>query len=166
MPISTAIKSLYDLVNKEDIRDRSSFEQYIKFKYGDHLYQTFFKPYTEKFLRIPAENIHSDWATTGINRTVIDKKVKADIKKGIEPISIDEFNKIKIIKNSNTKVSSIINACSDWVIDNHKDFARLPNDNEWQRFLKSPLNGKIGLSFALQWRYNFGTLFSSLPLIK
>ena len=78
MPISTAIKSLYDLVHKEDIRDISSFEQYIKFKYGNHLYQTFFKPYTEKFLRIQAENIHSDWAMTGINRTVIDKKVKAD----------------------------------------------------------------------------------------
>tara|TARA_Y100001935_G_C17148942_1_gene429441 strand:- start:16 stop:555 length:540 start_codon:yes stop_codon:yes gene_type:complete len=75
MPISTAIKSLYDLVHKEDIRDISSFEQYIKFKYGNHLYQTFFKPYTEKFLRIQAENIHSDWAMTGINRTVIDKKV-------------------------------------------------------------------------------------------
>lgn len=78
MPLSTTIKSLYDLINKEDIQDIESFEQYINFKYGNHLYKTFFKPYTEKFLRIPAENIHSDWAMTGINRTVIDKKVKAD----------------------------------------------------------------------------------------
>ena len=92
-------------------------------------------------------------------------KVRADIKKGIEPISIDEFKKIEAIKESNTKVSAIINACSDWVIDNHKDFARLPNDNEWQRFLRSPLDGKIGLSFALQWRYNFGNLFNALPTI-
>ena len=91
------------------------------------------------------------------------KKVSADLKKGIEPISIEEFKKIEVIKESNTKVSAIINACSDWVIDNHKDFARLPNDNEWQRFLRSPLDGKIGLSFALQWRYNFGNLFNSLP---
>lgn len=78
MPFSVAIKSMYDLINKEDMRDLSSFEQYIKFKYGNHLYQTFFKPYTEKFLRIPAEQIHADWAMTGINRTVIDKKVKAE----------------------------------------------------------------------------------------
>ena len=77
-------------------------------------------------------------------------KVKADTKKGIEPISIDEYNKIEVIMKSNTKVSAIINACNDWVIDNHKDFARLPNDNEWQRFLKSPLNEKVGLSFELQ----------------
>jgi hypothetical protein len=93
------------------------------------------------------------------------KKVNSDIRKGIEPISITEFEKIEVIKDSNTKVSSIVNACSDWVIDNHKDFARLPNDNEWQRFLRSPLDGKIGLSFALQWRYNFGNLFNSLPTI-
>lgn len=93
-----------------------------------------------------------------------DKKVTKDIKASVEPISIDEFNKISIIRESNMKVSSIINACNDWVIDIHKDFARPPNDNEWQRFLRSPLDGKIGLSFALQWRYNFGNLFKSLPL--
>ncbi|HIE02323.1 MAG TPA: hypothetical protein EYP59_18915 [Thiotrichaceae bacterium] len=92
-------------------------------------------------------------------------KIKADIKKGIEPISKTELDKIQLLKDSNTKVSSIINACSDWVIDNHKDFARLSNDNEWQRFLRSPLDGKIGLSFALQWRYNFGNLFKALPII-
>lgn len=93
-------------------------------------------------------------------------KVKADLKKGIEPISVEEFRKIEEIKSSNTKVPAIINACSDWVIDNHKDFARLPNDNEWKRFLRSPLDGKIGLSFALQWRYNFGSLFNALPPIS
>jgi hypothetical protein len=94
-----------------------------------------------------------------------DRKVAADIKKGVEPIAIDEFDKVNIIKISNTKVSAIINACNDWVIDIHKDFARPPNDNEWQRFLRSPLDGQIGLSFALQWRYNFGNLFNALPLI-
>lgn len=95
-----------------------------------------------------------------------DKKVAADLKKGIEPIAIDEFDKVNIIKISNTKVSAIINACNDWVIDIHKDFARPPNDNEWQRFLRSPLDGQIGLSFALQWRYNFGNLFNALPFIE
>jgi hypothetical protein len=93
------------------------------------------------------------------------KKVRADLTKGIEPISNDELHRILAIRESNTKVSAIINAASDWVIDNHKDFARLPNDNEWQRFLRSPLDGKIGLSFALQWRYNFGNLFNLLPVL-
>jgi len=77
MPPSVAIKAIYDLINKDEMKDLQSFEEYIKFKYGNHLYEIFFKPYTEKFLRIPAADIHSDWAMTGINRTVIDKKVKA-----------------------------------------------------------------------------------------
>jgi hypothetical protein len=45
-------------------------------KYGETLYRTFFKPYTQKFLRWDIEDIHSDWATTGINRSVIDKRIK------------------------------------------------------------------------------------------
>lgn len=100
-----------------------------------------------------------------IDTIELDFKTKstADIKKGIETNPIDELDKIVTIRNSNQKVSAIINACNDWVIDNHKDFARLPNDNEWQRFLRSSLDGKIGMSFALQWRYNFGNLFNSLP---
>ncbi len=34
----------------------------------------------------------------------------------------------------------------------------LPTTDEWNSFLKSPLNGRIGISFALQWRYQFRRL--------
>ncbi|QVE17080.1 MULTISPECIES: hypothetical protein [Pseudomonas] len=94
-----------------------------------------------------------------------DKKQAMDLRKGIEPLDRSELEKVLEIRLSNYKASAIINACSDWVIDNHKDFARLPNDNEWQRFLRSDLDGKIGMSFALQWRYNFGNLFNSMDII-
>jgi len=53
----------------------------------------------------------------------------------------------------------VIQAADDWIIDTHKDFARIPNDNEWNRYLSSPLDGMIGMSFALQWRYNFSSVF-------
>jgi len=53
----------------------------------------------------------------------------------------------------------IIDAADNWVVENYKDFARLPNENEWNRLLVSPLNGQIGMSFALQWRYNFAKVF-------
>lgn len=78
LPIPTAFKSMIDLMKKEKFHDLSKFENYIKSKYGNNLYNIFFKPYTEKFLNWPAEDIHSDWASTGINRTVIDKKVQAN----------------------------------------------------------------------------------------
>ena len=82
----------------------------------------------------------------------------------LESIKNDDIDCFKKIKYSNNKQDAIINCCNDWVIDNHKDFARMPNDNEWARFLKSPLNGKIGMSFALQWRYNLGHLFKAEKL--
>ena len=53
----------------------------------------------------------------------------------------------------------IIDAADNWVVENYKDFARLPNENEWRRLLTSPLNGQIGMSFAFQWRYNFSRVF-------
>lgn len=93
------------------------------------------------------------------------RKCEAELKRSGESDSVEMLHAVTAIRGSNQKVSAILNACNDWVIENHKDFARLPNDNEWQRFLRSPLNGRIGMSFALQWRYNFGAVFNSVPYI-
>ncbi|ARN73554.1 hypothetical protein [Oceanicoccus sagamiensis] len=115
-----------------------------------------------KILYNSDEDINEQIDTLSAN---FEERCNTAIENNSEPLSQDELNRILAIKDANPKVPAIINACSDWVIDNHKDFARLPNDNEWQRFLRSDLDGKIGLSFALQWRYNFGSLFRSLPMI-
>ena len=55
----------------------------------------------------------------------------------------------------------IVDAMDNWVVEVCKDTARAPNDNEWQRLLAGPLDGLIGMSLALQWRYNFGPLFGA-----
>lgn len=65
------------------------------------------------------------------------------------------------IKNVSPLHLGVIQAADDWVIETHKDFARIPNDNEWHRYLSSPLDGMIGMSFALQWRYNFASVFKN-----
>ncbi len=54
---------------------------------------------------------------------------------------------------------SLTSQLDNWVTEFLKDSYRAPSENEWNRLLNSPLNGKIGMSFALQWRYNFGQLF-------
>jgi hypothetical protein len=53
----------------------------------------------------------------------------------------------------------VIDASDNWVVEVQKELGRLPNENEWGRLINSPLDGMIGMSFALQWRYNFGKLF-------
>jgi hypothetical protein len=89
------------------------------------------------------------------------KQNEKRIKDDIEPISEDELVAITSIKDVKPMYLGVITAADDWVAEIHKDFGRLPNDNEWERLKTSPLDGKIGMSFALQWRYNFGLLFRS-----
>ena len=70
-----------------------------------------------------------------------------------------EIESLLSITEAQPTTLGIIDAADNWVVENYKDFARLPNENEWRRLLTSPLNGQIGMSFALQWRYNFGRVF-------
>ena len=53
----------------------------------------------------------------------------------------------------------VIDAAESWVVDVRKETARAPSGTEWSSFLTGPLDGQIGMSLALQWRYNFGPLF-------
>jgi len=56
----------------------ATFEDYIINAYGKTLYELFFRPYTEKFLKIPCSRVSRDWAVTGIDRAVIDKNLPMD----------------------------------------------------------------------------------------
>lgn len=56
-------------------------------------------------------------------------------------------------------IGSVIDAADNWVIETQKDLGRFPNSNEWARILTSLLDGQIGMSPALQWRYNFSRVF-------
>ena len=78
MSLGTSIKCFFDLLKDRQIKDKASFHEFIYSKYGETLYQIFFAPYTEKFLRWDPEDLHSDWASTGINRTVVDDRIKAN----------------------------------------------------------------------------------------
>jgi hypothetical protein len=83
------------------------------------------------------------------------------VKKDLPPLPDVEFSSIKGIAKISPLKSGVIDAAENWVIEMQKDLGRAPNDNEWKRFLDSPLDGEIGMSLALQWRYNFGPLFKT-----
>jgi len=69
------IKTLFDLIKNRD-SEILSFEDYIKVRYGDTLFNHFFKKYTEKFTHTSCDEIHPLWAESGIDRAVIDKRIK------------------------------------------------------------------------------------------
>ena len=78
LPIRVMLSSTIDLLRRSVPENEDSFSEYTRSRYGNTLYRLFFKPYTEKFLQIPCESVHVDWAKTGINRAVIDKRVKSE----------------------------------------------------------------------------------------
>lgn len=66
---------------------------------------------------------------------------------------------IQAVSAMSPRHAGVIDAADNWVVEMLKDAARAPSEHEWQRLLSSMLDGLIGMSFALQWRYNFGRLF-------
>lgn len=87
------------------------------------------------------------------------KQNKARLKKDNELIPEADLIALQKIFSATPRSLGVTNQLDNWVTEFLKDASRAPNDNEWERLLNSPLEGKIGMSFALQWRYNFGKLF-------
>jgi len=76
LPPSTIKSILKDHLRKDSGIDKNdSFEVYIKKVYGSTIYDIFFKPYTEKFLRLPPNDIDASWAILSIDRALIDKRI-------------------------------------------------------------------------------------------
>lgn len=73
MIIGVAFDLLFRLYRK---KKPASFEEYILNMYGRTLYRTFFRDYTTKFLGIDPGRTHADWAMTGIDRAIIDERLK------------------------------------------------------------------------------------------
>ena len=134
--------------------------------------------WTQKIFRFLAYINQSDWRAKHLLRIIgamqeadriqrlvleaeIDFRKKNDqrARKDKDAIPEHEIESLLSIAEAQPITLGIIDAADNWVVENYKDFARLPNENEWRRLLVSPLNGQIGMSFALQWRYNFGRVF-------
>lgn len=134
--------------------------------------------WTQKIFRFLAYINQSDWRAKHLLRIIdamqeadriqrlvleakIDFRKKNDqrARKDKDAIPEHEIESLLSIAEVQPVTLGIVDAADNWVVENYKDFARLPNENEWGRLLTSPLNGQIGMSFALQWRYNFGRVF-------
>jgi hypothetical protein len=134
--------------------------------------------WTQKIFRFLAYINRSDWRAKHLLRIIdamqeadriqrlvleaeIDFRKKNDqrARKDKDAIPEHEIESLLSIAEVQPVTLGIVDAADNWVVENYKDFARLPNENEWGRLLVCPLNGQIGMSFALQWRYNFGRVF-------
>ncbi|MCD4847349.1 MAG: FAD-dependent oxidoreductase [Candidatus Aegiribacteria sp.] len=78
LPFPVLFRSCLDLFRRSEDDSIHNFAEFIIAKYGKNLYDFFFSGYTRKFTGIDSDRLHPDWAAAGVNRAVIDKKVKAD----------------------------------------------------------------------------------------
>ncbi|HEX9243434.1 MAG TPA: FAD-dependent oxidoreductase [Anaeromyxobacter sp.] len=77
IPPGIALRMMRDLLLRPRKVRGASFEEDVVVRYGRTLYEVFFRPYTERFLGIPAERVHRDWSRAGVDRAVIDPRVRA-----------------------------------------------------------------------------------------
>ncbi len=89
-----------------------------------------------------------------------DRKNSEFARRGKPVIPDEDLDSLKGILEVAPLRIGVIDAADNWVIQTQKEAGRAPNENEWHRLVSSPLDGQIGMSFALQWRYNFGRLFN------
>lgn len=82
--------------------------------------------------------------------------------KGQELIPSYHLESFKQITDIHPIHIGIFKAADDWVLETYQETARIPNENEWKRFLTMPLDGAISITPALQWRYNFRNVFDTL----
>lgn len=75
VPPLVGFKIFLDLIFRT-YRTEKSFEDFVLNKYGKTIYKIFFGPYTKKFSFLDSSEIHRDWGEVGVNRAVIDKRVK------------------------------------------------------------------------------------------
>ncbi len=134
--------------------------------------------WAQKIFRFLAFVNQSDWRARHLikilNAVGNDEEVRSLIQKAVSDFEVqnrkrsdklgelipdEDLEAIQKILDVTPLHLGVIDACDNWVAEIQKDLARFPNENEWGRLIQSPLNGKIGMSFALQWRYNFGRLF-------
>ena len=104
-------------------------------------------------------NLGSQKDTVAVIKRQISEGSKK-VKKGGKNLTIEDVENLASVLNKTPINEAIINLSDSWVNQHSPDFATIPNNYYWQKFLESPLNGKLGVSFALQWRYNFGIYFN------
>jgi protoporphyrinogen oxidase len=75
LPLSVLLRTSGDILRRPRCRGES-FRDYVLSRYGRTLYDVFFAPYTRKFVLADPEQIHRDWASAGIDRAVIDPRVR------------------------------------------------------------------------------------------
>lgn len=85
-----------------------------------------------------------------------DRKNMKNERAGKDLIPLEQLSHIETASASS---GDVILQAEGWVSRTLNENWHSPSQAVWRRILTQPLEGKIGMSFALQWRYNFAAIF-------
>jgi hypothetical protein len=75
------------------------------------------------------------------------------------PLPDSEIESIEKVSKISPQYCGVLHAADNWLADVRNNAALPPSPGEWAALLRSKFEGVIGMSLALQWRYNLGPLF-------
>lgn len=135
------------IFSKLKINKINNFEDYIIKNFGNELYRTFFKTYTEKIWGIPCSQISSSWASQRIKNLNILQIIKSFFKKqkNIKSL-VDEFFYLKngagnlyeniekiLVKKKNVKIIKNTEAIK-YFLDSQKNITKIKLKNKSKYF--------------------------------
>lgn len=85
-----------------------------------------------------------------------ERKNRLNEKKERDLIPTEQLERLRLATLSR---ENVVLQAEGWVLRTLNENWHSPSQSVWKRICTQPLEGKIGMSFALQWRYNFGALF-------
>ena len=85
-----------------------------------------------------------------------ERKNRQNERKGRDLIPVEQLERLRLAASSQ---ENVVLQAEGWVLRTLNENWHSPSQSVWRRICTQPLEGKIGMSFALQWRYNFGALF-------
>jgi protoporphyrinogen oxidase len=75
------------------LKEQKTLEQFFINRFGEKLYRTFFKSYTEKVWGVPCTQIDAEWGAQRIKELSIWKTIKHFLKKSFQPKRVDVAQK-------------------------------------------------------------------------
>lgn len=107
------------------------------------------------------ENLNDEQSLNAlIEKSRVDFNKRQKVTKREMPL--EYLEKIESLRKEVPVARALVSLADDWIVENWRDSAQYPNADQWSRLQTAPLDGQLGVSFALQWRYNFGVYFKNL----
>ena len=92
-------------------------------------------------------------------KRIRDDFTRKNIKNAAEGKDLIPSEMMAHIESAAASPADVILQAEGWVSRTLNENWHSPSQSVWNRILNHPLEGKIGMSFALQWRYNFSAIF-------